>query len=159
MNHSVNMADPLQACSHEELVALELGDAGARAVPCTVGRRLDLKRGMECSASIVCGASEDQLADVATGYVLHARGILFCPDIIVSAGGTIGLHYRGDGAVQKRTSEIPGRLLTILEAAANDGVQPELAAERMAQARLEGGICRSNREIRRAAFVEMGGLH
>jgi len=158
MNISVNKADPLQARSHEDLVALELGDAGVRAAPCTAGRRLDLKRGMECSASIIFGASEDQLADAATGSALHARGILYCPDTIVSAGGTIGLHHRGAGTVQKRIAEIPSRLLTILEAAANDGMQPELAAERTAQARLERGLCRSNRETRKATFMEMGEL-
>jgi leucine dehydrogenase len=113
---------------------------------------------MECRASIICGASQDQLADAETGSVLHANAILYCPDTVVSAGGAIGLHYRDAGTIEERISEIPRRLLTILEAAANDRVQPELVAEKMARSRLDHGTRADNHGMREPAVIEIGGL-
>jgi leucine dehydrogenase len=134
---------------HARILAYTVGARVARAddihrvgadvfAPCTLGRTLDLQRAMECRAAIVCGALEDQLADPAAGAALHANGILYCPDYIASAGGAIGVHCRDIADISKRIGVIPWRLLSILERAAQDLMQPELAAEKMALAHLAG---------------------
>jgi leucine dehydrogenase len=40
-------------------------------------------------ASIICGAANNQLAEDGDGWLLHKKGIVFCPDYVVSAGGLI----------------------------------------------------------------------
>ncbi len=105
-------------------------------VPCTPGRNLSRHNSLACAASIVCGLSVDQLADDEAGRLLHERGILYCPDYIVTAGGMIAREASDDVTRQRAVEAIPERLLTVLEAAALAGTRPELVAEGLAKAKL-----------------------
>ena len=76
---------------------------------------------------------EDALADL-----LHAHGITWAPDPVVSAGGIIGsvareIDHLAEPEVQKRLSAIGDRLGTILDESARSGLPPLSVARQRAE--------------------------
>ena len=49
-------------------------------------------------AGIVAGAANNQLATDADGQSLQDRGILYCPDFLINAGGIIDVHHQRAGS-------------------------------------------------------------
>ena len=63
--------------------------------PCAMGAvwnadSIDLLR-----AGIVCGAANNQLAGESDAVHMLDRGVLYCPDFLVNAGGIIDVHHQG----------------------------------------------------------------
>jgi leucine dehydrogenase len=58
--------------------------------PCALGAVLNDQTIPKLRASIVCGGANNQLAEVRHARMLKERGILFAPDYVVNAGGTLG---------------------------------------------------------------------
>ena len=52
-------------------------------------------------AQIVCGSANNQLAEPRHGDELHRRGVLYAPDYIANAGGTVFDTDRLWGGVNK----------------------------------------------------------
>jgi valine dehydrogenase (NAD+) len=101
-------------------------------------------------ARIVCGAANNQLGVDEDADRLRERGILYCPDYVVNAGGLINvadeLHdggYRHDRAL-RRVEHIPDNLTRILELAREEDITTEAAAEEIAERRIAavGGLRR-----------------
>jgi glutamate dehydrogenase/leucine dehydrogenase len=93
-------------------------------------------------ARVVCGAANNQLGVDEDAERLRERGVLYCPDYVVNAGGLINvadeLHdggYRHDRALH-RVEHIPATLTRILELARAEGVTTEVAAETIAERRI-----------------------
>lgn len=107
--------------------------------PCALGGDLDAPTIAALRARIVCGAANNQLATPEDAHRLARRGVLYCPDYLVNAGGLIHVarHVLGlDGAaVAARLEDLPGTLRTILERAAREGATPGAVADRTARAR------------------------
>jgi valine dehydrogenase (NAD+) len=113
--------------------------------PCALGGALDDESVDALSASIVCGAANNQLAHPGVDKALADRGVLYAPDYLVNAGGVIQV---GDEAAnldrggfsfdraRKRAEGIYDTMLAILERSARDGVPPAVAADRLAEARM-----------------------
>ena len=59
--------------------------------PCALGDVLDAESVATIRAAIVCGTAANQLADTEAGDALHALGVLYLPDYLVNAGGTISV--------------------------------------------------------------------
>ena len=104
-------------------------------VPAAVGGilRPDTVPGLRCGA--IVGPANNQLDDDATAELLHARGICWAPDTVVSAGGIISAVARElEGAApaeaDRRVREIGVRLLEILSAAARRNTSPLREARR-----------------------------
>ncbi|GIX49004.1 MAG: leucine dehydrogenase [Candidatus Tectimicrobiota bacterium] len=57
--------------------------------PCALGGILNDDTIPRLKCRIVCGSANNQLRDEHHGALLEARGILYAPDYIVNAGGTI----------------------------------------------------------------------
>lgn len=57
--------------------------------PCAAGGLLDADTVERLRCRIVCGAANNQLADDAVGDRLAARGILYAPELVVSAGAVL----------------------------------------------------------------------
>jgi leucine dehydrogenase len=57
--------------------------------PCALGGILNAETVPRLRAKIVCGSANNQLREEQDGDALEARGILYAPDYIVNAGGTI----------------------------------------------------------------------
>jgi len=99
--------------------------------PDTVGR-------LRCAA--VAGPANNQLTDDTVADLLHGRGILFAPDVIVSAGGIIHglgaeLYRETPEQIDVRLAGIGDTLAEVLATARHDGVPPLRVARDLARAR------------------------
>lgn len=105
--------------------------------PCALGGVLGSETiaGLQCV--VVAGSANNQLAEVPCGSDLQRRGILYCPDYLINAGGLIhaALTYWGRGAdeLEIRLQGIPRRLTMIFEQAAAEQREPALVAELQAE--------------------------
>lgn len=110
--------------------------------PNALGAVLDDETIPRLRAAVVCGAANNQLAEQRHGALLHERGIAFCPDYVVSAGGLIaGMEeLRGfDARVAcERVVGIGETMAHVLELAAKDGVPESEAADLLARGRIAG---------------------
>jgi leucine dehydrogenase len=84
----------------------------------------------------VCGPANNPLAERAGADALAARGILYAPDYVVSAGGVIHLALTGRGespaSVDARLRGIGGTLAEVFALAAAEAITPLDAADRLA---------------------------
>jgi len=130
--------------SADELVAARL-DVYA---PCALGGALTDQVVETLSASIVCGAANNQLAHPGIEKQLADRGILYAPDFCVNAGGLIQVADELEGfsfdRARARATKIYDTTRQVFELAATDGVPPAVAADRLAERRMrEVGRLRS----------------
>jgi valine dehydrogenase (NAD+) len=132
----------------DELVATRL-DVYA---PCALGGALTDEVVETLSASIVCGAANNQLAHPGIEKQLADRGILYAPDFCVNAGGLIQVADELEGfsfdRARARATKIYDTTRQVFELAATDGVPPAVAADRLAERRM--------REIGRLRGVWVG---
>jgi valine dehydrogenase (NAD+) len=124
--------------STEELVASPL-DVYA---PCAMGRALTDEVVEVLSATIVCGAANNQLAHPGIEKALEERGILYAPDYCVNSGGLIQVADELDpngfsfDRAKQRAAGIYETTYAVFELAASDGVPPAIAADRLAERRM-----------------------
>jgi leucine dehydrogenase len=116
--------------------------------PCALGGDLSAAAIPGLGAGIVCGAANNQLATPQDGARLLRRGVLYCPDYLVNAGGVISVARRPLGLdsaeVEAKLSGLPGTLRDVLRQAEREGATPAAVADRLARARF-----RPDREDRR----------
>jgi valine dehydrogenase (NAD+) len=128
--------------STDGLVGLEV-DVYA---PCALGGALDDRTVESLRARVVCGGANNQLVTRGPGGTadrLAARGITYCPDFLVNAGGVIQvsdelLGFDMDRA-RGKASAIFDHTLEVLGSAADHGITPAEAADRIAEERMAGG--------------------
>lgn len=65
--------------------------------PCAMGGVLNADSMPRLRAGIVAGAANNQLHRASDGAQLADRGILYCPDFLINAGGIIDVHYQRSG--------------------------------------------------------------
>ena len=92
-------------------------------------------------ASIVCGSANNQLAEPRHGDELHRRGILYAPDYIANAGGTVFDTDRLWGGVNKdrgmaKVARIYERMHEVFTISKAEGIPTSAAADRLAEARI-----------------------
>jgi valine dehydrogenase (NAD+) len=108
--------------------------------PCALGGALDAETVEVLPARIVCGGANNQLATPEIADRLIERGILYAPDYLVNAGGVIQVEDERHGfsfaRAQSRASGIFGVALQVFEAADAEGVSPAVAADRLAEGRM-----------------------
>jgi leucine dehydrogenase len=66
--------------------------------PCAMGAVLNEQSIPALRAGIVAGAANNQLATENDGVQLQDRGILYCPDFLINAGGIIDVHHQRVGS-------------------------------------------------------------
>ncbi len=120
----------------EALVAADL-DVYA---PCALGHALTDEVVEALSATVVCGAANNQLAHPGVEKTMLERGIVYAPDYCVNAGGLIQVADELEGfsfeRAQQRAGGIYATTRAVLELAAADGVSPAFAADRLAEKRM-----------------------
>ncbi|MBO3750484.1 Glu/Leu/Phe/Val dehydrogenase [Streptosporangiaceae bacterium NEAU-GS5] len=125
-------------------VALTGGDIDIYA-PCALGGALDDASVARLRARIVCGGANNQLAHPGVEKQLADRGILYAPDYVVNSGGVIQVadeaeHLETGGfdmaRARSRAAKIFHTTLRIFEMAAEEGVPPAVAADRLAERRM-----------------------
>jgi leucine dehydrogenase len=110
--------------------------------PCALGASLNAVSIPTLRARMVAGAANNQLATVADGDTLHARGVMYLPDYLVNAGGIISVarEHRGEGeetAVMNEVSRIGERVIELLERVKAEGRTPGRIADDWARSLLK----------------------
>lgn len=132
----------IESVSTERLATLDL-DVYA---PCALGGALDARTVEALQAPVVCGAANNQLVTEGAGGTaqrLAERGITYCPDFLVNAGGVIQvsdelLGFDFERAKAKATL-IFDHTLEVLRSAQERGITPANAADRIAEERMARG--------------------
>ncbi|MGL5867312.1 MAG: Glu/Leu/Phe/Val dehydrogenase dimerization domain-containing protein [Dermatophilaceae bacterium] len=142
--HSLRVEHPAVQ-SVEDLAAL-LREPADVFSPNALGGALDAATVESLSAEVVCGGANNQLADpgpAGTAAQLHSRGITYCPDFLVNAGGVIQvsdeLHGFDLERARSRTAAIFGTTLEVFRQADAAGVSPAAAADQIAAERVASG--------------------
>ncbi|WP_370673392.1 Leu/Phe/Val dehydrogenase [Streptomyces sp. DvalAA-14] len=108
--------------------------------PCALGGALDDATVAALTATVVCGAANNQLAHPGVEKDLADRGILYAPDYVVNAGGVIQvadeLHGFDFDRAKAKATKIYDTTAAIFERATADGVPPAVAADRLAEQRI-----------------------
>jgi leucine dehydrogenase len=90
---------------------------------------------------IVAGAANNVLKEERHGDELHRRGILYAPDYVINAGGLINvygeLHQWTPERSMRKAGEIYTTLLRIFKLAESEGVATHVAADRLAERRID----------------------
>lgn len=119
--------------STDEILSLEV-DVLA---PCAMGAVLDARTVGELRAGIVAGAANNQLADEEQAHHLWDRGILYCPDFLINAGGIIDVYHQRQGSDAQQAREhierIESNLQEILFRSDRARRSPHLVAEELAE--------------------------
>ncbi|MCW2705412.1 MAG: Glu/Leu/Phe/Val dehydrogenase [Blastococcus sp.] len=109
--------------------------------PCALGGALDEQTVAALPSSIVCGGANNQLATPAVAEQLRGRGILYAPDYLVNAGGVIQVEDERHGfsfpRAQAKASGIFDVALRVFQTADDEGVSPAVAADRLAEERIQ----------------------
>ncbi|HET7688771.1 MAG TPA: Glu/Leu/Phe/Val dehydrogenase dimerization domain-containing protein [Nocardioidaceae bacterium] len=108
--------------------------------PCALGGALDDDVVEVLSARVVCGAANNQLAHPGVEKLLEEHGILYAPDYVVNAGGLIQVADELEGfsfdRAQQRAATIFDTTKAVFALAAEEGVPPAVAADRLAERRM-----------------------
>ncbi|MFE0042601.1 Leu/Phe/Val dehydrogenase [Streptomyces albireticuli] len=108
--------------------------------PCALGGALDDDTVAALTATVVCGAANNQLAHPGVEKDLADRGILYAPDYVVNAGGVIQvadeLHGFDFDRAKAKATRIFDTTLAIFDRAKADGIPPAAAADRLAEQRM-----------------------
>ena len=100
-------------------------------------------------AGIVAGAANNQLAEESAADQLWDRGILYCPDFLINAGGIIDVYHqrmRSEPAAKREHVErIESNLQEILFRYDRAGRSPHLVAEDLAREYLAAAAAESPR--------------
>ena len=108
--------------------------------PCALGGALSDSVVDRLSATVVCGAANNQLAHAGIEKTLQDRGILYAPDYVVNSGGLIQVADELEGfsfdRAKQRAAMIFDTTKRVFELAADEGVPPAVAADRLAERRM-----------------------
>lgn len=110
--------------------------------PCALGGILNNKTIPQLKCKIIAGAANNQLKnEKRDGPAIRKRNICYAPDFVINAGGLINvadeiMGYNRERALNK-TSTIFNSVTEILDIAKNEDIPTYLAAERMAERRIE----------------------
>ncbi len=110
--------------------------------PCALGKVINDETLNRLKCKIICGSANNQLAEERHGKLLEQKGMVYAPDYITNAGGTIydtdrlgvgGVsHERGRAKVYR----IYENMVRVFEIADRDQIPTYLAANRMAEERI-----------------------
>lgn len=122
----------------EELYGLDV-DVYA---PCALGATVNDETIPQFKCAIIAGAANNQLKDeVKHGEELKKRGIVYAPDYVANAGGVINVYTEIAGGGKElalaKTEDIYSTLLKIFELADKENTTTAIAANKLAERRLE----------------------
>ncbi|MBC8587817.1 Glu/Leu/Phe/Val dehydrogenase [Tissierellaceae bacterium BX21] len=109
--------------------------------PCAMGAVINDFTVEQLKCKIVAGSANNQLAEEKHGEILREKGILYVPDFVINSGGVINVYeellgYNKERAM-KRASAIYDAVKKVIEISKRDNVPTFIAAERMAEERIE----------------------
>lgn len=109
--------------------------------PCALGHALTDEVVGALRATVVCGGANNQLAHPGIEAALAERGILYAPDYCVNAGGVIQVADELNGfdfaRARAKAEGIFATTANVLALAEDEGVPPAVAADRLAERRMD----------------------
>jgi len=140
---------------NKEAVSRAVNDFGATAVnpdeiygvdcdifvPCALGAIINDDTIKQFKAKAIAGSANNQLKEDKHGDLLHEMGITYAPDFVINAGGVINVADELVGYNQKRAMKkvenIYNNLMRVFEISKEENIPTYLAADRMAEERIE----------------------
>lgn len=109
--------------------------------PCALGATINDVTIPQLKAKVIAGAANNQLKDTKHGDILNQLGIVYAPDYVINAGGVINVAdelygYNSERAM-KKVEGIYQNIARVLEIAKRDGIPTYMAADRLAEERIE----------------------
>ena len=109
--------------------------------PCALGGVLNDETIPQLKVQIVAGSANNQLLEERHGAMLRQRNILYAPDYVANVGGVLNgctevLGWTLEQALEK-INAIYDTVLKIFQSAAEEGITPNEAADRLAEERLK----------------------
>ena len=108
--------------------------------PCALGAGLNENTIPELGCAAVVGSANNQLATEKDAQRLADRGILYAPEFVVNAGGLINVYDELHGYSKNRAlylvDSIFDATMKILDTAEREGINPNEAAEHVAEERM-----------------------
>ena len=138
---------------NQDLVQRAVEEYGAEAVkcdeiydtpadvfsPCALEGSINEQTLPRLKAKIICGTANNQMSH-ATGVEAARRGILYAPDYVVNAGGVMNVSLEIDGYNRERAMRLMRSIYhtlgKVFDLAEKEGIAPQYAADRMAEARI-----------------------
>lgn len=110
--------------------------------PCALGATINDDTLKKLKCSVIAGAANNQLEDEAKhGKAVMDKGIVYAPDFLVNAGGIINCYWEVIGynrdAAMSQTEDIYKTTLEIFKRSAELGIPTYLAANQLAEQRVE----------------------
>lgn len=109
--------------------------------PCALGAILNDETIPQLKVKIVAGSANNQLKEAKHGDLLHEKNILYVPDYVINAGGVINVADELQGynreRAMRRVEAIYHNVAKVIEIAKRDNIPTYLAADRMAEERIE----------------------
>lgn len=105
--------------------------------PCALGAVFTAENAPKLQCDIISGSANNVLLDPAAGDAIESRGILYCPDYIVNAGGVINCEaevkreYNVD-AINKKIDDIYNTTIKIIELSRERNIPTYAAADEYA---------------------------
>lgn len=127
--------------------------------PCALGAVIDDTTLPQLRCKVIAGCANNQLATIEHGDLLRERGILYAPDYIINAGGTIfdTDRLQPGGFNEERAWTHVDRIFEtmsgLIEVSRREGIAPARAADLLAERRL--AAARSVQNIRRDVRIVM----
>ena len=110
--------------------------------PCAVGQTVNANTIGRLKCKIICGAANNQLQDSSMYAEVEKRGMLYCPDFVVNAGGVISVGgERNQGGwkepwVTEKVKGIYNTIHRVLDEAERRNKFPEVVAVELAKERV-----------------------
>ena len=104
--------------------------------PCALGATINDQTIDRLKCSIIAGAANNQLSEDRHGRALMERGILYCPDYVINAGGIINISFEGDyhrEDAEAKVDKIYQTLIEIFQRSAADSIPTNSIADHMAR--------------------------
>lgn len=150
-----NGADVVIADIDENKVKRAVGELKVRAVgvdqiysvdcdifsPCALGAIINDKTIPKLKCKIIAGSANNQLEEARHGEVLGEKGILYAPDFIINAGGTIADTDQLEGGfcperAKKKVARVYDNVVKVLEISKRECIPTYKAADRLAEERI-----------------------
>lgn len=109
--------------------------------PCALGATLNDETIPRLKAKVIAGSANNQLKSAKHGEQIFEKGIIYAPDYVINSGGVINVADELNGYNQaramKKVETIYDSLLTVFDISKRDNIPTSIAADRMAEERIE----------------------
>lgn len=108
--------------------------------PCALGAVINDQTINNLKCKIVAGGANNQLAEPKHGDALKELNILYAPDYVINAGGLMNVFVELEGYSSERafekTTQVYDNLMQVFDIAEKEGVPNHVAANRLAEKRI-----------------------